>query len=110
MQTIPNLTVYDYLPDASDSFPYAGIDTQGHQDEFLTLASNHRQFTFVVRFVYPRHGGRQAEAEAASRDLLDTAIATIEADVTLGGACDWASQPRGAGRRSWARTRCASLS
>ena len=102
LQTIPAIkVVYDYEPkelaseDLSGGYPAATVSALSHANAFNDIPANRRQYSFMVRLYYSTADGRDSDAETTLRSVVDGVITTLEHDVTLGGACDWARPTEG---------------
>ena len=92
LQSIPAIQeIHDVEAKAFNAWPAATITAQAHQNSFSGTAMNRRQYAFTVRFYYPVYDEREEDAEHILRSIIDTTVASIETDVTLGGACEWAT-------------------
>jgi len=84
--------VFNYNEKAIDKWPAAIIVASSHSNKFSDLAANQRDFTFKVYMFHPTNTATSDEdAEGILRALADAVITAIEGNVTLNGACDWAS-------------------
>ena len=94
LNTITELhEVFDHVPKQLTKFPCATISAISHTDSFTDLAANKRVYTFAVRcFVRTDNA---ADAERILRITVDKIITALESNVTLNGACDFASPTKG---------------
>lgn len=94
LNTIADIAVvYNHDAKAFSKYPCATVSYSGHQNDFHDLAANRRTYNFTIRVYYETTDA--AKAEEMVGKIADLIIAAIEADVTLGGTCDWAIPTEG---------------
>ena len=80
--------VYDSEKKELEKYPCATVTALSHENEFADTHHNIRRFNFNVRVYY-----RTADidlSEGIMQGEVDNVIATIEADPTINGSCDFA--------------------
>jgi|SRR3990172_39566 len=78
---------YNYEPKTLEKYPSATVVALSHSNVYNDTAANRREMVFTIRIYYRTE---ETDYENAMRASVDTIIESIEADPTLGGACDFA--------------------
>lgn len=89
-----NLVVDGEKPNLG-KYPAAVVSANSHNNQFKTLDSNKRAFGFTINIYCPTDVAKYPDYESVIRQAVDAVIIAIEHDVTLGGACDYATPSMG---------------
>lgn len=88
LDTVTELkAVYANEPDLLEKYPAAAVLTRGHRDSVHDTAANRRNYIFNIRIYY--RADILEDAENILRKVVDKVLSALEADITLGGTCDF---------------------
>lgn len=96
LQAVTSLNaVYDGEQKELANYPAACVSFVGHTNRINDTGGNRRTVSYMIRIYY--RSADATDAEQTVRNVADDVLEALEANVTLNGACDWATATAGKG-------------